>query len=117
MHFFVETYNWDKGEEVLFKVLQNPNCAAATALMIYWRGSPEFYVDNPPRDEIAQQAFDLIRHAEERYLAGEFPIGDVTYDPGADLMITVADKSQRRLPARMYEPVGSGGRADASDRE
>ena len=104
LHYFVETFNWDSDIAFLEAIARNPACEAATALLIYWRGQPEFYLDNPSSAvELMSDEFELIRTIETRYVAGGFKVGICSYDPFADNM--VLQPEHRRLPAVVYEPV------------
>ncbi|MEL6297756.1 MAG: DUF4274 domain-containing protein [Pseudomonadota bacterium] len=104
LHVFVDTFNWDQGTDDLAAILQNPVCEAATALMIYWRASPEFYLDHPPAaDEPIPEELALIRSIEHRYANGAFQRGICSYDPVEDRMVIRPE--QRRLPQIMYKPV------------
>jgi hypothetical protein len=119
LHAFADTYNWDKGTWALQEILDNPACEAATALLIYWRSGPEFYLQYADRDALladplashALKEFDFLTKLEARYVAGEFPVGSISFDPSgpADNRVgnydDLRDKFVRALPAVMYSPV------------
>jgi hypothetical protein len=119
LHYFVSWWNWDKGTWALEEVLRNPSCEAATALSLYWRARPEYYLQFSDRDAVPSfqvEDFDFIMALEKRYLAGEFPAGSIYYDP-ADPSANISglaevgvyddlkDQFVRAIPAKMYEPV------------
>jgi hypothetical protein len=120
LHAFADTWNWDAGPGALQDLLENPACEAATALLIYWKAAPEFYRQFSDRDAVAAakvdvEAFDFATGIEIRYVAGDFPIGRLSFDPnrpddcGGYKYVGAYDdlKSQfvRELPAVMYAPV------------
>lgn len=120
LHAFADTWNWDGGFDALKVLLQNPSCEAATALLIYWKAAPEFFRQFRDREAVAMaqadvQSFDFLIGIENRYAAGEFPVGVVSFDPnkpedcgGYKYVGTydeMKDKFVRLLPSIMYEPV------------
>jgi hypothetical protein len=121
LHAFAHTWNWDKGTWALQEILDNPACEAATALLVYWRSAPEFYLQYADRDALVGdplasgglELFDFLTKLEARYLAGDFRVGSLTFDPAdpADnrvgLYNDLRDKFVRAIPAVMYVPVGT----------
>lgn len=120
LHAFADTWNWDGGFSPLQVLLDNPSCEAGTALLIYWKAAPEFYRQFHDREAVALakadvQSFDFLIGIETRYVAGEFPVGVVSFDPnrpedcgGYKYVGTyddMKDKFVRPLPSIMYEPV------------
>ena len=123
LHAFASTWNWDKGTWALQEILDNPACEAATALLIYWRSGPEFLRQYADRDAIAADPhalanllddFDFQKKIEDRYVAREFPVGSLSYDPSGppDQLVGIYDghreKFVRELPDIMYAPVKPG---------
>jgi hypothetical protein len=122
LHAFAETWNWDKGTWGLEEVLANPACEAATALLIYWAGAPEFFLQYADRASVEVSArhalrnFDFLADIERRYVAGEFRVGRLAFDPanpadspsGLSMVGTYNDfrsRFVRALPSVMYAPV------------
>lgn len=126
LHAFASTCNWDAGHEALQEILDNPACEAATALYIYWHGRPEWYLQYAGREALTDnphelEAFDFLARIEARYLAGEFQLGAIAFDPtqpyGDEVgpeysLVGVYDdmraKFVRALPEVMYRPVRPG---------
>ena len=120
LHVFANTWNWDKGTWALEEILRNPACEGATALMLYWRARPEYYLQFADRTALeadpAQagnlEGFDFLTQLETRYLAGAFPVRAITFDPADpdDNLVGVyddlRDKFVRQLPPVMYAPIG-----------
>lgn len=120
LHAFADTWNWDAGPGALQDLLDNPACEAATALLIYWRAAPEYYRQFADKAAVAAananvEDFEFLSRLEARYVAGEFPVGRVSFDPsrpedcgGYGLVGTYDDmkgKFVRELPGAMYAPV------------
>ena len=114
LHAFADTWNWDDGTWALEEILGNPACEAATALLIYWRAAPEWYLQYSDRDAAAsweREDFDFLIRLEARYLAAEFRVGSLSFDPADPLDNRVGvyddlrEKFVRALPRVMYAPV------------
>ena len=120
LHAFADTWNWDAGFGALQDILDNPVCEAATALLIYWKGAPEFYRQFCDRDSVAAakadvENFDFLTGIETRYVAGGFSPGRLSFDPsrpedcGGHRYVGTYDDMKdafvRELPAVMYAPV------------
>jgi len=129
IHAFASIWNWDLGRWALELILKNPACEAATALLIYWQGSPEFFLQYANRQEVEADetddlgAFDFLSDIEARYTAGEFRVGSIAFDPanpfdspsGYSLVGLYDDMREsfvRELPAVMYAAVGVAAQGD-----
>jgi hypothetical protein len=51
-------YNWDEGVETLYWIVQQPDCDRATALDIFWKGQPAWYLHEAVED--GEDADNLI---------------------------------------------------------
>lgn len=118
LHLFAEFWNWDCGPGPLEKIATHPNCDAGTALLIYWRGRPEWFLQYPVPDLVPpheQELFNLICLVERRYLANAYQTALIRYDPRADGAVgpytSIVNDAGRRLPERMYLAVGMPGPA------
>ncbi len=131
LHAFASAWNWDLGRWALELILKNPACEAATALLIYWEGNPEFFLQYANRQEVEADAefalgnFDFLSNIEARYMAGEFPVGSIAFDPanpsdspsGLSLIGVYDDMREsfvREISPAMYGPVGIAARNDDS---
>jgi hypothetical protein len=129
LHAFAAYWNWDFGRWPLEVILENPACEAATALLIYWGGCPEFFRKYANRQEIEAdetgdlEAFDFLSDIEARYMAGEFRVGSIAFDPanpdghpGGYSLVGMYDDMRERfvreLPPVMYAAVGGAARND-----
>jgi hypothetical protein len=71
LHEFVNEMNWDGGgTDRLKHVLAHPNCDRGTALMIYWRVDPIFFLKYGTRERIKAELWPAARtirdHANRR---------------------------------------------------
>jgi hypothetical protein len=125
LHAFAVTWMWDDTTDALQHILDNPVCEAATALLIYWRANPEWYLQFADRDAVLAaygarsgelEIFDFVSRLETRYVAGEFLVGSLAFDPSRPgspfgySFVGAYDNLRhgfvRALPAAMYAPVG-----------
>jgi hypothetical protein len=99
LHIFVGLYNWDGGVEDLQRVVRHPFCDLGTAMLVYWRGQPGFYLQYADRAAVpdhAHEVYDLLREIEQRVAAGEYRTAAQPFDPAAD-----EGQDQRPKPARV----------------
>jgi hypothetical protein len=96
-------YNWDDGLPGLKKILASADCDLATATMIFWHGTPDFYY-NPKREtdlnEVEKAAFGFLKAIADMILAGKFPlvIGYVVEE-------AFLPKELGNIPAALARPI------------
>lgn len=110
LHMFADGWNWDGGVEELRRVIRHPLCELATALLIYWRGQPVYYlkyhsVEDAPEHE--RPGFNLLREIESKVRGCRFRYGALTYKPTDDQghdMTRGANQAtaERTIPSEMY---------------
>jgi hypothetical protein len=93
LHEFVDHWNWDGGTEPIRRALAHPLCDRGTALMVYWRIDPIFYL-KPEHDTRAKVEanlwpdavvhWDMLREIEQRLAANRFRTAEVAFDPMND---------------------------------
>ena len=114
LHLFAKEWNWDGGHEELRKVVRHPLCDLGTALLVYWRGSPGYYLQYASRQEAEpyeRPVYGLVREIERRVKRGAFKTANFRYDPrkdlGSDMTPSRAEVKRygRDLPAEMYLPT------------
>ncbi|MEQ1505421.1 MAG: DUF4274 domain-containing protein [Myxococcota bacterium] len=74
-------------EEHLLRIVTAPRCDLGTALMVYWTGSPRWYLRYPSREEVPPYelaGWDLLRAIERRVESGGFATAVVPFDPAND---------------------------------
>jgi hypothetical protein len=114
LHLYASQVNWDFGSESLLKVASHPNCEAATALLIYWRGRPEWYLQYASTSDVPEherEIFELLSFIESRYLSGTYRVGSLKYDPVAEgevgLYPDEVRRSGRSVPEAMLAAVAT----------
>jgi hypothetical protein len=122
LHAFVDEMNWDGGgADRLTRVLAHPLCDRGTALMIYWRAQPRFFIKYVTRERVrdelwpsALEDYDMLRDVERRFESDGFATADIPFNPANDKGHDhTSDGPGRRplidprsaLPAIMFEPV------------
>lgn len=122
LHVFAALYNWDGGVEDLHRVVRHPLCDLGTALLVYWRGQPDFYLQYADRAAVpdhAKEDYDLLREIEQRVEAGLYRTASQPFDPaddkGQDRRTKPARVKRygRDLPAVMYRAIASDGEPGA----
>jgi Domain of unknown function (DUF4274) len=125
LHLFADNFNWDCGCGEMAKVIAHPLCDLGTALLIYWRGRPRWYLKYKDRSEVQEYevaTFDLLQEIERKVLAGDFRTRSLRYDPrndlGNDNTVEYADiveearrtgKLTRAIPSVMSEAISAPG--------
>jgi Domain of unknown function (DUF4274) len=93
LHEFVDRWNWDGGTEPVRRALAHPLCDRGTALLVYWRIDPIFYLkpEQHTRSKVkanlwpdAVVHWDILREIERRLVANDFHSARVPFDPTND---------------------------------
>jgi hypothetical protein len=109
LHCFADHWNWGGGVEAMRQVAEHPNCDAATALLLFWRSDPEYYLRFSSRDEVPdynRDGFDLTQLIEERFLRGGYSSsGQIGFNPRKDVRISEPVLGQRVIPEVMMQAV------------
>ena len=93
LHAFADQWNWDRGTPPMRRVLDHSLCDRGTALMIYWRIDPVFFL-NPKHDTRKKVEavlwpdaiihWDILRQIERRLAANDFRSARIPFDPTND---------------------------------
>lgn len=109
LHAFVDKFNWDNGVEYMKAAANHPLCERGTAMMIYWRSDPSYYLkynsveDDMPdyeRDTMKIQLLIETRIKEEFYNSKTISF-DPTNDNGINWIKernSEEDKNKRKIP-------------------
>ena len=80
--------NWDFTEpQVWTWIVSQPDCDKATALAIFWKASPEYYLQYADRSQARPaelDTYDLIALIRERWRAGAYTHAEFAFDPDTD---------------------------------
>jgi hypothetical protein len=86
-HFVGNYLNWDSSMEVVDWILNQSDCEKATAAMMFWRCSPDYYLQYPNREAVAAQAsynvqgFDFASELVSRWNGGFYTRDSLAYIP------------------------------------
>lgn len=86
-HQVADGWNWDSGEDPLRWIVSQPECDRATALLIFWRGSPSYYWGGPPDKDgwkasgkfFHEDLYDMLVSIVSRWRAGGFTRSEIDY--------------------------------------
>jgi hypothetical protein len=97
--------NWDGVENSVWRtIVLNPDCDQATALAIFWKASPEYYVAFQDRADVPAvnlSGYDLINLIRERWQSGAYVRSELAFDPDTDAWPLDFDDLRRRHGARV----------------
>lgn len=81
---FAQHLNWDRAEEVILWLLAQPTTDAATAVKLFMRAEPAYYIENmaeKPSDEPPEFEQQIIQIFTANWTANRYSRGGVGYDP------------------------------------
>ena len=116
LHVFAESFNWDCGDKELTQVIRHPLCDLGTALLVYWRGQPGYFLRYATRQEAKpyeRAGYSLLREIERLVKKGAYKSARLSYNPRDDQGWDMTPKKSeikrygRDIPAVMYQPVGA----------
>lgn len=97
--------NWDGVEDGVWRTIAlRPDCDQATALAIFWKASPEYYVafDDPTSvPAVNRSNYELINLIRERWQSGAYVRSELAFDPDIDAWPLDIDSLRRRYGARV----------------
>jgi hypothetical protein len=105
--------NWDFIEPEVWRwIVTRPDCDRATALAIFWKAQPEYYLQYSGAQAVPaseRDAYSLLALIRDRWAAGSYTRGELAFDPDsdawpidqADLTRRYGDRVERLMPAAM----------------
>ena len=78
---YASEYNWDNGFDVPQAILQNPNCSLSVALLVFHSVDGILYLEDKSSAEGTRRWRSFVSALYKRILKGEFPKGNVPFDP------------------------------------
>ncbi len=100
-------HNWDDGTRALLRILDDPACDRATALLIYWLTKPGFYQQFSSPEEVpdfARRDHALLLTIEARFAADRYP-DVIAFDPTTHAATADAIPAERgSIPNAMFRP-------------
>lgn len=81
--------NWDFIDAATWRaIVTSPECDRATALAIFWKLQPDYYVEFVDRaavPEVNREGYDLIALIRERWSKGLYSRAELAFDPAAEV--------------------------------
>jgi hypothetical protein len=105
--------NWDTIQPQVWRwIVTQPDCDRATALLLFWKTEPEFYLEFADRANVPDANrfdFDLIELIRDRWFAGAYTRAELALDLDedawpldfADLRQRYGDRVDRFMPPSM----------------
>lgn len=117
-HRVVLGWNWDGGFEVPSWIGSRPDCDRATALVMFWNGSPEYYVEfggeRSRIPEVNASGYDFLQDVRTRWERGSyirselsFSLSDAsTWTRDFDALdAAFGDRARVEMPVDMRQPL------------
>lgn len=104
-YFLAEIYNWDDGIQVLEWIINSEKCDKGTALMIFWKSSPDYYFENE-KNEIPvyeMETFNLLNKIVNKFQNKSFNNSKLKYNPKDDFEFEDYDFTDWEIPNEMLE--------------
>jgi hypothetical protein len=108
---FADGFNWDCGFDELRAVIEHPLCDQGTALLIYWRGQPGYFLRYRTIDETpahARDQFAFLQEIEQRVRSGQYLENRFPYDPRNDRGHDVTPRPSELRHSRQIPPEMGG---------
>ncbi|MCI3937114.1 DUF4274 domain-containing protein [Chryseobacterium aahli] len=103
LHYLADIYNWDDGVEILFWIINSDKCDKGTALMIFWRATPDYYLEkNEDELEIYEkEVHQLLKKIIESFISNKFRKSRLKYNPADDFDTDVQEILNWNIPNEM----------------
>ena len=99
-------YNWDNGIAGLTKIIRDKNCDKATALCLFWHGSPNFFYNTQAGEQFEdynKENYELLKEIERNILANAYPVA-ISYEVPPEFQLA----NLGNIPAELATPVAGG---------
>jgi Domain of unknown function (DUF4274) len=86
-HCVAASWNWDRGHQPLQWIIRQEACDRATALLVFWRTDPSYYLPYGHRDDVPdpnKETYDLLCEIRANWIKGQYRRSEIAYDPSAD---------------------------------
>lgn len=97
--------NWDFIEPALLRrIAERPDCDRATALALFWKSQPEYYLEFPGRAAVPEangEGYDLLVLIRGRWQAGAYTRAELAFDRERDAWPLDFAELERRFGARV----------------
>jgi hypothetical protein len=118
-HFVGSNLNWDTSMEVIQWILDQKDCDKATAAMMFWLSSPDYFLAFPNREALAADRyasvnignFDFTRKLVDRWNSGFYTRSNIAYAPLSHVVEnyrrTEAQYAANGLPWTVGDDIGA----------
>lgn len=103
LHYLADIYNWDDGVEILSWIINSDKCDKGTALMIFWRAVPDYYLEkNEDELEIYEkEVYQLLNIIVEDFKSNKFRRSILKYNPADDFNMDSQEIVKWNIPNEM----------------
>jgi|GEM_PF-3942120 len=112
--------NWDFTEPEVWRwIVSQPDCDRATALAIFWKAAPAYYVQFADRESVPavnREGFDLISLIRGRWLAGAYTRSELAFDLQNDAGSVDLAELERLHGERLEQAIPASMRVDLPGR-
>lgn len=107
-HYLVEIFNWDDGTEILNWIIDSDKCDSGTALIIFWRSSPDYYLGKDRIEEYDIDIFKLLEKIIQKFKLKNFKKSKIKYSPAEDFDTEcyINEIEKWNLSQEMLKPTG-----------
>jgi hypothetical protein len=113
--------NWDFVDvDVWQAIVVRPECDRATALAIFWKASPEYYLAFNDRSSVPAvnlSDYDLINLIRERWQSGAYVRTELAFDPDTDAWPLDFPELRRRYGTRVDQVMPASMRVRLEGRQ
>lgn len=107
LHYLADIYNWDDDIEVLFWIINSDKCDKGTALMIFWRAIPDYYLE---KDENELQLYEkenyqLLKEIIASFKSNKFRTSKIKYNPADDFEVNADQILKWNISEEMIKPT------------
>lgn len=105
---FVLNTNYDFAVDALRWMVRSGRCDRAVALAMYWNLGAGYYVQFADRSEVpahAKLTYSFVKKIERMFLAGEFAVSDLGYDPSGHLSAYDDVPEVTPIPEELKRPI------------
>lgn len=112
-HKFAMYANWDSHDPAVFEwIVSQPECDKATALLFFWKSSPEYELECPEASNaFSRDEYPLINLIRERWIRGDFKQSEFAFSFAEDLWDFNFDQLDQRFGERAKELLPDSMRA------
>lgn len=107
LHYLADIYNWDDGVEILFWIINSDKCDKGTALMIFWRAVPDYYLEKDENELqfYEKENYQLLKEIVASFKSNKFKKSKIKYNPNSDFEVNTDQVLKWDIPKEMIQPT------------